>query len=253
MYSLDDIAFIHPFTCIVSGPSGSGKSFHVRNILQDAAYLIKNLDRTPKVLWIYGIWQKMYDDVIDVDIDYQASFPSEEQFKLYDLIIFDDLMNELRNDERLSKTFTKYSHHFNTSVFFVTQNMFLKSPHFRDASLSAHYFIIFKNMRDQSQIMSLARQMYPNDTNMFIEAYTDATKEKHGYIRVALIYCDEKFRLITRYTSTDVTHLANRKFSPICYVSSRVLSQSKEMPERVPNIASNQGSKDPETLPEVFS
>ena len=239
MYTLEDIAFVHPFTCIVSGPSGSGKSFHVRNILEDALYLIKNLEHTPKVLWIYGVWQKMYDEPIDVDIDYQKDFPSDEQFKNYDIIIFDDLMSEMRSDERLSKTFTKYSHHYNASVFFITQNLFLRSAHFRDASLSTHYMILFRNRRDQNQTMMLGRQLYPQDASMFMEAYNDATEARYGYIRITLIYCDEKFRLITRYTSADVINIEDRKFSPICYVSKQFLSKSKEMPKGNSSNASN--------------
>ena len=231
MYSLDDVSFIHPFSCIVSGPSGSGKSVHVRNILFDSQFLIKNLEHKPNVLWIYGIWQKLYDDEIDVKIDYQESFPEENQFKFYDIIIFDDLMSEMRNDERLSKAFTKYSHHFNASIFFITQNLFLRSPHFRDASLSTHYMILFKNRRDENQTMTLGRQLYPQDANMFMEAYNDSTKDQFGYIRITLIYCNELFRLVTRYTSADVKHLTNRKFSPICYVSKQFLTKFAEMPE----------------------
>ena len=232
MFSLEDIAFVHPFSCIVSGPSGSGKSFHVRNILADAQYLIKNLEQKPKVLWVYGIWQNMYDDEIDVEIDYQEIFPSEDQFRLYDLVVFDDMMSEMRNDERLSKAFTKYSHHFNTSVFFITQNLFLRSAHFRDASLSAHYMILFRNRRDQNQTMMLGRQLYPQDSSMFMDVYNDSTKERYGYIRITLIYCNELFRLITRYTSADVKHLEDRQFSPICYVPKQFLSQLEEMSER---------------------
>ena len=226
MISIDDFAFIHPFSCIVSGPSGSGKSVHVCNILSDSSYIIKNLNSKPRVLWVYGVWQKLYDKAIDVDIDYQQSMPTEDQFKEYDIIVFDDLMNELRNDDLLSKAFTKYSHHYETSVFFITQNLFLKSHQFRDASLSAHYMILFRNRRDQQQAMTLGRQMYPQDASMFMEVYDDATKEKYGYIRVTLIFCDEQLRLMTRYTSADVCHIADRKFSPITYVPKQFLTQS---------------------------
>ena len=229
MISLDDFAFVHPFTCIVSGPSGSGKSVHVQNILNDSQYIVKNLKVSPKVLWIYGVWQKLYDQVLDIDIDYQSSMPDEQSFKDNDIIIFDDLKNEMRNDEMLSKAFTKYSHHFETSVFFITQNLFLKSAHFRDASLSSHYMILFNNRRDQSQTMALGRQLYPQDGTMFMEVYNDATKERFGYIRVSLIYCDERLCLITRYTSFDVKHISDRKFSPITYVPRQFLSKSEEV------------------------
>jgi hypothetical protein len=42
--------------------------------------------------------------------------------------------------------------------------------------------VVFKNPRDVSQIMALAHQMYPQRTKYFLEAYTAATSQPHGYM-----------------------------------------------------------------------
>jgi hypothetical protein len=42
--------------------------------------------------------------------------------------------------------------------------------------------VVFKNPRDVSQIMALTHQMYPQRTKYFLEAYTAATAQHHGYL-----------------------------------------------------------------------
>jgi len=48
------------------------------------------------------------------------------------LIIFDDLMSECINSNTIMNLFTVGSHHKNTSVFFITQNIFSKGKFARD-------------------------------------------------------------------------------------------------------------------------
>ena len=55
------------------------------------------------------------------------------QFKL---LIIDDLMHEM--NEVVAKLFTKGSHHSNTSVLLLTQNIFHQNKHSRTVRLHAH-------------------------------------------------------------------------------------------------------------------
>jgi len=43
---------------------------------------------------------------------------------LRNLVVFDDLMQELSNDPRITSLFTKGCHHRNRSVIFILQNIF---------------------------------------------------------------------------------------------------------------------------------
>ena len=74
------------------------------------------------------------------------------------------------------------SHHKNTSVFFISQNIFSKGKFARDISLNTNYLIIFLNSRDQLQFQVLARQIFPTNTKFLIESFEDATKKPHGYL-----------------------------------------------------------------------
>ena len=96
------------------------------------------------------------------------------------LLILDDLMREA--DDSVSDNFTKFSHHRNISVVFLTQNMFFKSAHSRTMSINTHYLIVFKNPRDALQIATLGRQMYPGKSKFLVEAFKQATDKPHGYL-----------------------------------------------------------------------
>ena len=45
-----------------------------------------------------------------------------------------------------------------------------------------HYIVIFKNLRDGTQITHLAKQMFPLNTRLMTHAYKQATKEPHSYL-----------------------------------------------------------------------
>ena len=52
----------------------------------------------------------------------------------------------------------------------------------RNISLNTHYFVIFKNPRDNLQFSVLARQMYPTKSKFVVEAYENATTIPYGYL-----------------------------------------------------------------------
>ena len=150
--------------------------------------LINVLIKPPpqRIILCYKAWQPTYDDfknnipyiefnegIIDMDLLNQS---------VNNLVIFDDLMSECIKSESVLYLFTVGSHHKNTGVFFITQNIFSKGKDARDISLNANYLIIFFNPRDQMQFNILARQMYPNNSRFLIESFSDATSKPHGYL-----------------------------------------------------------------------
>jgi len=100
------------------------------------------------------------------------------------LVVYDDLINEA--DERLTRIFTRGSHHRNVSVIFMVQNFFNKNRHMQTISLNAQYIVLFKNPRDSSQFVHLAKQLYLHNLRFAHEAYIDATKCPYGYILLDL-------------------------------------------------------------------
>jgi len=100
------------------------------------------------------------------------------------LVVYDDLMDEA--DERMTRLFTRGSQHRNVSVIFMVQNFFNKNRHMRMISLNAQYMVLFKNPHNSSQVIHLAKQLYPHNLHFAHEAYVDATKRPYCYILLDL-------------------------------------------------------------------
>lgn len=177
----------HPFTCIVSGPTGSGKTSLVKSIIEQKAISPK-----PKnILWLYAADQPLYKDLRNVKFYQGIPEDIEDRFdkNKTNLLIIDDLMTKCHSDERLTRLFSVGSSHMNLSIIFIIHNIFHQGKEMRNISLNSHYIILFKNPRDSLQISTLARQMYPGNSKFLIEAYQDATSKPHGYL---LIDCKPK-------------------------------------------------------------
>lgn len=174
-----DLRFKHPFSLIVAGPSGSGKSILVQELLRRG---LKNLDVDyDDILWCYSEWHPQCQE-LRKKVRFQKGIENIERIDSSRpmLIVIDDLMRE--SNENVVDLFTRGCHHSNASVIFITQNVFHQSKGQRDISLNAHYMILFKNPRDGAQIAHLARQVCPWNPKFLQEAYGDATNRAHGYI-----------------------------------------------------------------------
>jgi DNA replication protein DnaC len=184
--------WLAPFTCVISGPTGSGKSVFVQRLIKHVRSVIS--PSPDKILYCYGAYQEMFSKIEGVE--FNEGLPSLDEFNgsKRSLVIIDDLMHETNNV--VSKLFTKVSHHANVSVIYITQNIFNPNKETRTITLNAQYLVLFKNVRDKSQIAYLARQMYPSSSKHMVEAYNDATSEPYSYLFIDLKpNVDEKQRL----------------------------------------------------------
>ena len=174
----------HPFTCIVAGPTLCGKSTFVMRLLRHAAAMI---DPPPEnITWCYGEWQEAYATTDLTHVRFKEWLPTEAMFDSTkrNLIVIDDFMTE--TDKRVTTLFTKKSHHRNTSVLYLVQNLFSNNKEHRTISLNTHYMVVFKNPRDATSISHLARQMYSGRTKFALDAFKDATSIPHGYLLIDL-------------------------------------------------------------------
>merc|ERR1712179_117733 len=80
--------------------------------------------------------------------------------------------------------FIEGSHHKNASVFILVQNFFSQMKGLRTLSLNAHYLILMRNPRDNSQIMPIARQIDPNNIHAFLKMFRKATINPYSYLLI---------------------------------------------------------------------
>ena len=110
----------HPFTCIVSGPTGNGKSDFTLKLIEYAQQVI-----TPppeRIMYCYGEYQKVFDNYSNVEFHDGLPDLIIIDGKSRTLLVLDDLM--ISTDDRVVDLFTKISHHRNLCVVFLTQNIF---------------------------------------------------------------------------------------------------------------------------------
>lgn len=170
---------VHPFTMMVAGPSGCGKTTFVLNLLKHLNVYIKQ----NKILWCNAVPNAIPKDIyLQNNIEILKNVPETfESIEDGTLIILDDLMTEAYN-KNICELFTKGSHHNNLSVILITQNVFHQAKYCRDISLNCKYLVVFKNPRDKSQILSLARQIYPEKSTELMRVYNEVTSKAHGYL-----------------------------------------------------------------------
>ena len=112
----------HPFKCIVAGPTGCGKATFVARLLRNSSTMI---DPSPeRVTWYYGEWQSAYENLDIPNLYLEEGLPISFDASKRNIVVLDDLMAE--TDERVTNLFTKKSHHCNTSVIYLVQNLFPK-------------------------------------------------------------------------------------------------------------------------------
>ena len=102
------------------------------------------------------------------------------------LIVFDDQMIDASKDKRIVNLFTRGSHHRNLSVIYIVQNLFHQGKGSRSISLNSHYLVLFKNPRDKLQILTMAKQMYPRQTDFILKQLEEAVKRPFGYLLIDL-------------------------------------------------------------------
>ena len=182
----------HPFTCMVAGMTGSGKTVWVQSLLQQAQTVI---DQPPgRIIWCYSQWQPAYTQLLMMipTIKFVKGISESLENDSYldvnkrNLIVIDDQMIEAGKYNRIVNLFTKGSHHRNLSVIYLVQNLFHQGKGNRSISLSSHYLVLFNNPRDKLGIFTLAKQMYPSETAWFIKEYEEAVRRPYGYLFVDL-------------------------------------------------------------------
>ena len=208
---MEHLLFKHPFTALISGPSSSGKTYFVRELIENFKPLFGRFSKPRlNVLWCYGIKQSLHKVPFrnaDVKVTYVEGVPGKQavQQDKPDLLVIDDQMGAMGSSDWLVDFFTQQSHHWNISVIFVVQNVFHKGTKMREISLNSQYIVLMRNPRDKLQVINLGRQLFPGKKKYFEESFTEATRRPYKYLVIDnTIDTPENLRLRTDIFPTDI-------------------------------------------------
>jgi hypothetical protein len=197
------LGFRHPFTMIVSGSTGSGKSEWILRLFKNFRKLIiGNGEAGPSpidlILYCYGelnpniLQMQRRGKIEDGEIRLLTyhGFPSEELLRTHAkqtnghlLVVLDDLMTGIGgNKDFMDSLFTRASHNWGVSVVLVTQHLFTKE--LRIPRNNSHYIVLLRNPAGALQIRNLAVQLFPSKVPYFLEAYSDAIRKNFGYLLI---------------------------------------------------------------------
>lgn len=206
-----------PFTMIISGSTGGGKSEFLLKMIENSHTLFDKPLR--KIIWAYGISTKKHvelaadDRFILVEGLPDTSLIDEICAMEGDgcLLVMDDLASELKKaPELFANLYSRISHHRCISVVTILQNLF-SVP--RTARLNSSYLCIMKTTSDMNFIFTLGRQLFDKDQyRSFLEAYTDATRLPFGYLLLDLnSKSDDNCRLLTDIFGENITVYVPKK------------------------------------------
>ena len=168
------------------GPSGSGKSVLIYNMLKNGSF-------SPpfgKILYFYQYYQPLYDKMREeisdlefikcIDFELIENLPTDGTNYL---LIFDDSSEELSKSKEFDKLATA-GRHRKLNCIYIKHNLFHKTPTGRDAELQNTHLVLFKSPRDVNQISVLARQLGLGKE--LVKWYHEATAESYGHLRIDL-------------------------------------------------------------------
>ena len=180
-----DMRLINSSSMIIAGPTQSGKTTFVKNLLKNIGVLFRH--PIQKVYWIGGEPPRDIFNEKQLDFQYINELPTSYEFVVNNsMVIIDDMMSESKDDVAISNLFTKITHHYNVFAIYITQNFFEQCNENRIQRRNCQYVVLFKNPADMSIIRTIGSKMFPDKPGYLTSSYNDAVKYAHGYLLLDL-------------------------------------------------------------------
>ena len=186
----ENFRFGHKFSLMVVGPSMSGKSFFVKQMLERDHIEYDDPRKQRRIHWFYGQYQDMFNDMrrnMGKDIYFKQGLPEFEpdlcdiDTRYNNIVVLDDLMDMAVDSPIISKLFTQ-GRHRNANVILLLQNAFPKGKYNTSISRNAQYMALFRCPADRRQIGIMADRVFDKNKPAFMEIYNDITSKPYSYV-----------------------------------------------------------------------
>ena len=180
------IKFLANKNTIIFGQTGSGKTHFMLEVIRKEMIhpFPKNIYYMNKVEQDFmKSWNKIEKQKITF---IQGLNPNKMKTSEPSLLVIDDLL--LSTNKDVVEMFILGSHHKHISLFYLSQNLFPDCSLFRTMSNNAHYFVIFNNKRNSTQIHRIAHQVYMGkDVQRIKNAYKRIQQQQWGFMVLTFV------------------------------------------------------------------
>lgn len=191
-----DLRLIENFKMAIFGPSRSGKSVFVSNILKHLDVLSR--EKPENVIYIFAKWQEKLEEMksqnlvdiflegnsdnIQSETDIESILKRHLKPNVKNLVIFDDQGSNKNVVEYVAKLFSIDARHSGISAIWVSQFIF-DGPNLRKIRKNADYITLFKCPQDCLDISRLSSQM--TNSTLVVDIYEKVTEaEPYSYILI---------------------------------------------------------------------
>lgn len=122
------------------------------------------------------------------DFDTYRGLPSREEIKEWSedsphtFIILDDMINLVTKSNDALHLFQTMVSHFKLTAFLLPQNLYSPGIYAKSILLNYQNVILFKNVRDNRQIIIFGSQVFTGRSKFWMDAYVKVVSRLHGYI-----------------------------------------------------------------------
>lgn len=159
-----------------------------------------------KIIYCYMEDQPIVDEMKSTlsDFDTYRGLPSREEIKEWSedsphtVIILDDMIHLVTKSTDALHLFQTMVSHSKLTAFLLSQNLYPPRIYAKSILLNCQNVILFKNVRDNRQIITFGSQVFTGRSKFWMDAYAKAVSRPYGYILIDLTnHCPEERRLRT--------------------------------------------------------
>ena len=116
------------------------------------------------------------------------------------VVVLDDMIHlDTKSPDALHLFQTMVSHS-NLTAFLLSQDLYPPGVYAKSILLNCQHVILFKNVRDNRQIITFGSQVFTGRFKFWMDAYAKAVRRPYGYILVDLTpHCPDDRRLRRRH------------------------------------------------------